>query len=273
MPRADQSGGLHLPLSLSLGMQAMSPSLGEQQHNLQNVSSRNAGHTTGYLTASGGSLSATPSRLPTTTAFIESNQALQVLREADHHTLVYSRNPVYGALLQEKEELKIQVAALSTVNTALKQVNQPATFFTKREESSPPAAGTMFHDTSSKTLLPRAEILMPLLAADHPQILYWKVETYRSEKKKRKRLASLNGAPGKKGKQHAAKGKNIMMWYIQDDSGKKINGHRATDIRGLARAIFEQLLRAGEAPVVWSEIACDAQEFYYSEMCRRYPEL
>ncbi|TFY77072.1 hypothetical protein EWM64_g6941 [Hericium alpestre] len=202
----------------------------------------------------------------------DSQQALSIIQNADHHTLVYSRNPTYQALLQEKDDFRMRVAMLTAENNTLKFRSPGMPSVVKYEEEGLLLTAAMSGAKAEGTIsLPHSEVQVSLRSADYPDIKYWKVETYRDEKKKRKQIAKLEYTPGH---QHESdESENAMMWYVEDENGEEIETKRAIDIRSLSRAIFEQLLKADQAPKKWGEISCQAQEFYYAEMYKRYLEL
>jgi hypothetical protein len=63
------------------------------------------------------------------------------------------------------------------------------------------------------------------------------------------------------------------MLYVEDERGNVIDGHRATDIRRVARSIWVQLAGAGKAPKTWTKADVLTVDHYKREMRRHFPEL
>src|ERR1700736_4968570 len=64
------------------------------------------------------------------------------------------------------------------------------------------------------------------------------------------------------------------MKFVEDADGTVIDGHRASDIRAHARAVFTQLARDPHGPPAhWTDSSSKAQQYYHHEMCLIFPEL
>lgn len=63
------------------------------------------------------------------------------------------------------------------------------------------------------------------------------------------------------------------MLYVENENGECVDGHRASDIRKVARAIWVRLADAGKAPKSWMKADLATADEYNREMLQRYPEL
>lgn len=95
------------------------------------------------------------------------------------------------------------------------------------------------------------------------KVQFWRREEFILEKKRRKGLTGIS----------REKESNTMTWYVQNENGLVVDADRVTSIRQRARALWQQLLRLGLAPVSWSNAGADAQDLYEYHMISRFPEL
>jgi len=79
--------------------------------------------------------------------------------------------------------------------------------------------------------------------------IYW---TKASWNNRAKTVSALNEPKGKKGRSRAAEGINVNMLYVVDVEGVAVTGHKATEIRRVARGIWADLLTRSLAPKHWS---------------------
>jgi hypothetical protein len=79
--------------------------------------------------------------------------------------------------------------------------------------------------------------------------------------------------PVERGRSRAAQGVNVAMRYIEDENGQIIDGHRAGEMRKIARSVWVALANAGKAPAKWSQADIVSAEAYRKEMRQHFPEL
>ncbi len=84
---------------------------------------------------------------------------------------------------------------------------------------------------------------------------------------------SVDQPKGKRGKARASEGINVNMQYVVDKQGNPVDGHRATEIRRVARGIWEHLLTRSLAPERWSNASMRTMDIYKHEMQSRCEEL
>jgi hypothetical protein len=63
------------------------------------------------------------------------------------------------------------------------------------------------------------------------------------------------------------------MLFVEDEDGKSIDGHRATEIRRIARSIWAEFAKKGRAPKSWCKADMSTAQEYNREMRRFFPEL
>ena len=83
----------------------------------------------------------------------------------------------------------------------------------------------------------------------------------------RKRVvANPDTEPGKKGGSRAAKGINVNLLFIVDESGKAISGHEGTNIRRFGWSIWQSWLDDGIAPAKWSILPNNLSLSFWTDM-------
>jgi hypothetical protein len=63
------------------------------------------------------------------------------------------------------------------------------------------------------------------------------------------------------------------MLYVEHENGNPIDGHKATEIRRIARSIWVHLATVGKAPKTWLKADIHTADHYKREMRRHFPEL
>jgi hypothetical protein len=115
---------------------------------------------------------------------------------------------------------------------------------------------------------------VPVLRSDFPLVKFWYKRDWVSSQKDAKGISHLSQrGPAVRGKVRAAQGENVSMLYVEDEQGNVINGHRATDIRRVARSIWVQLAGAGKAPKTWGKADILTIDHYKKEMRRHFTVL
>jgi hypothetical protein len=102
--------------------------------------------------------------------------------------------------------------------------------------------------------------------SDFPQVTYWKKKAWTTYKDKQKNLTKLGATSGQQGSTRAAKGKNVMMQYIQEADGTLITGTLAADIQDHAHSIWQGLHKQKAALEKWGDATKDICEQYHQEM-------
>jgi len=63
------------------------------------------------------------------------------------------------------------------------------------------------------------------------------------------------------------------MLFVKDKDGKSIDGHRATEIRRIARSIWAELAKKDRAPKSWCKADMSTAQEYNRKMRHFFPEL
>jgi hypothetical protein len=114
---------------------------------------------------------------------------------------------------------------------------------------------------------------LPLRKDDYPDVRFWMRQAW-SEFTKNKGTSDLHQQrSGERGRSRAAQGVNVTMRYVEDEHGHTVDGHRASEMRKIARSIWVALANAGKAPAKWSQADLGSAESYRREMRRHFPEL
>ena len=106
--------------------------------------------------------------------------------------------------------------------------------------------------------------------AEQLERLYWNKSSWSNREKA---VNAPDQPKGKRGKGRAAEGINVNMLYVVDEQGNPVDGHRAADIRRIARSIWTHLLSRSLAPERWSSASMRATDLYQNEMQTRCEEL
>jgi hypothetical protein len=70
-----------------------------------------------------------------------------------------------------------------------------------------------------------------------------------------------------------SQGENISTLYIEDENGRSVDGHRLTEIRKLARKVWNKFADIGQAPPTWGKANVNFTTEYRREMRHHFPEL
>ncbi|KAJ6540105.1 hypothetical protein B0H10DRAFT_1971104 [Mycena sp. CBHHK59/15] len=109
----------------------------------------------------------------------------------------------------------------------------------------------------------------PLIQSDYPLILWWDQQDWTAHLTENSGM-STGSAPGPRGSTRAAAGINVTMLYVQYATGDVINGFRATEIKGFATQLFNEMARAGIDPATWHTGGRDIQQHFYAEIGASY---
>jgi len=114
---------------------------------------------------------------------------------------------------------------------------------------------------------------LPLRQSDFPHVKFWHKRDWTAFQKDTKGLSSFGHRGAERGKVRASQGENVTMLFVEDQDGKSIDGHRATEIRRIARSIWAELAKKGRAPKSWCKADMSTAQEYNREMRRFFPEL
>ena len=91
---------------------------------------------------------------------------------------------------------------------------------------------------------------------------------------KSKEMRPVSPAPStQRGQGRSRLGINVSMRYVQLKDGTVIDGHRATEMRNHARAVFVGFADDGKNFASWGEADAMSRRIYYNEMAFRFEEL
>ena len=118
---------------------------------------------------------------------------------------------------------------------------------------------------SLSTPLSAASLPVPSLnAIDYEDIKFWNKKDYTMEKKNRKSLIGF----------HQIKtNDNIMMWYVEDETGKPVDGDTVENMCIYTWLIWQLLLDSGMAPATWADANLIAHNYYEHHMTQCFPVL
>lgn len=114
---------------------------------------------------------------------------------------------------------------------------------------------------------------LSLRQSDFPYVKFWHKREWTAFQKDSKGLSSMGRKGAERGKVRASQGENVTMLFVEDEDGKPIDGHRATEIRRIARSIWAELAKNGRAPKSWCKADMSTAQEYNREMRRFFPEL
>lgn len=108
----------------------------------------------------------------------------------------------------------------------------------------------------------------------YPKVRFWRRSQWKVHNEKLKGVTdpTTNGDVVR-GKTAVSQGENISTLYIEDEHGNPVDGHRLTDIRKVARRIWNKFADVGQAPPTWGKANMNFTNEYRREMGRHFPEL
>jgi hypothetical protein len=112
----------------------------------------------------------------------------------------------------------------------------------------------------------------PLRREDYPNVRFWTKRDWLDRSEQESDNMILDNS-GRRGKARASQGINVTMRYVEDENGKLVNGHRATEMRRHARLIWVHMAKSGGPPLSWGKADVKLSQTYCQEMRQRFPEL
>ena len=103
--------------------------------------------------------------------------------------------------------------------------------------------------------------------------LLWYRKMWVAEVGDKKGMTGVKPKQRGQGHKRAAKGINVTMLYVVNDEGTPIDGHRAKDIRDMARSLWNGFDMAGLAPKSWMLATFSVIETFKTEMQYHFEEL
>lgn len=107
---------------------------------------------------------------------------------------------------------------------------------------------------------------------DYPNVRFWTKRDWLDRSEQESDNMILDNS-GRRGKARASQGINVTMRYVEDENGKLVNGHRATEMRRHARLIWVHMAKSGGPPLSWGKADVKLSQTYCREMRQRFPEL
>jgi hypothetical protein len=114
---------------------------------------------------------------------------------------------------------------------------------------------------------------LSLRQSDFPHVKFWHKRDWTAFQKDSRGLSSLGRRGAERGKVRASQGENVTMLFVENKDGEPIDGHRATEIRRIARSIWAAFAKSGRAPKSWCKADMSTAQEYNREMRRFFPEL
>jgi len=115
--------------------------------------------------------------------------------------------------------------------------------------------------------------LAPPNRADYPNVQFWTKSDFKEKVGKDSDVTVFKKEAGVKGKARVAHGENVSSLYLEDRNGKVIDGHKLSEIKALARQIFQQLLSEGSTSTKWGKASVVVQQYYRQAMYAQFPDL
>ena len=103
-------------------------------------------------------------------------------------------------------------------------------------------------------------------ASDYPEVKYWTKQQWKDAENLRKDSSEVPTGGGPRGGARLAKGKNVMMLYIEHADGQPVSGTIAAEIQDFARSIWQGFYLQGMALKKWGDIDKGTKEDYLYEM-------
>ncbi|KAJ3567919.1 hypothetical protein NP233_g6048 [Leucocoprinus birnbaumii] len=272
-----------LPFASSQGHKASPPASQPNAPGSSGVPGYNHGPAPGFY----------PPGYPQSGAFGWDNTS-KIIATATHTSLFENRNPVYCELLEKFKQLEAKHGELETayntlterIGTALKGVqtliqNPPAitsVVVGSTADSSIPLLPTRMPEGTAITCGSSEvdKLLAPLESSKYPEIRFWKQADYNEEAAKRnalKKAASIDSGKAKRGSSRMASGENVMLWFIEEESGEEVSAQKAGDIRELARKTLKSIIEVRPDLSSWTKLTTPYAKYYLSEMYKQYPIL
>jgi len=91
--------------------------------------------------------------------------------------------------------------------------------------------------------------------------------------KRRIDTTSINQSAPQRGGARKSQNINVTMQYAEDADGVPVDGDRAGAMRRHARAIWDHFATKGIPVKTWTKTDSLNQQYYYTDMCRQFPEL
>ena len=91
--------------------------------------------------------------------------------------------------------------------------------------------------------------------------------------KNKKDTTSINQSAPQRGGARKSQNINVTMRFVEDADGVPVDGDRAGAMRRHARAIWDHFATKGIPVKTWTKTDSLNQQYYYSDMCRQFPEL
>ena len=113
----------------------------------------------------------------------------------------------------------------------------------------------------------------PANRSDFPLVSFWYKRDWIAFQKDNKGLSNPNRRASERGRVRASQGENVKMLFVEDEEGNPIDGHKATEIRRIARSIWVEFAKNGKAPKTWCKADISTAQEYNNEMRRFFPEL
>lgn len=112
----------------------------------------------------------------------------------------------------------------------------------------------------------------PMQKKNYPKIDYWYYKQYTEESNRRDEDA---GGNRKEGRGRSSDGKNVMFWFLQDETGRVLESIEVDSIREASRYIWRMLYEdyEGKLPCPWRKVDSRAQSRFYEEIEDQYPIL
>ncbi|KAI0058689.1 hypothetical protein BV25DRAFT_1919017 [Artomyces pyxidatus] len=189
--------------------------------------------------------------IPSISAGSQSNpsDALQILANASHESLVRSGNIWYIQLLQEYNKANAALAALREAYSALLESHMAPTKLKVETDNSE-----------------AFDLSKPLNRHDYPGVRFWHKGDWSPTNGSRATKIESEG--------YVADKENNRMGFLEDEHGNIADLKTADAVRAHMREVFSVLLTRGIAPRTWmSPDGSTARMFYWEQMYLHFPDL
>lgn len=113
----------------------------------------------------------------------------------------------------------------------------------------------------------------PASKMDYPKVQFWDRRAWDTHMKNKKDTTSINQSAPQRGGARKSQNINVTMQYAEDADGVPVDGDRAGAMRRHARAIWDHFATKGIPVKTWTKTDSLNQQYYYTDMCRQFPEL